>query len=146
MKKINGMNAFERWDKASPEDLRKNPKLLPTFKEIGVHMVFDIKLDGKFTRKARLVADGHKTDAPECSTYSSVVSRESVRIALLYASLNDLDVLSCDVANAYLCADCKEKVWIRAGKEFGSDKGAVMIIRKELYGLKSAGNSWHNLL
>ena len=68
MKKINGMNAFERWDKTSPEDLRKNPQLLPTFKEIGVHMIFDIKLDGKFTRKSRLVADGHKTDAPECST------------------------------------------------------------------------------
>ena len=37
-----------------------NPQLLPTFKEIGVHMIFDIKLDGKFTRKARLVADGNK--------------------------------------------------------------------------------------
>ena len=82
MKKINGMNAFERWDKASPEDLWKNPKLLPTFKEIGVHMVFDIKLDDKFIRKARLVANGYKTDAPECSTYSSVVSRELVCISL----------------------------------------------------------------
>ena len=67
-------------------------------------------------------------------------------IALLYASLNYLDVLSCDVANSYLCAECKEKVWIKAGKEFGSDEGAVMIIRNALYGLKSAGNSWHNLL
>ena len=60
-------------------------------------MVFDIKLDRKFIRTARLVADGHKTDAPECSTYSSVVARESVRIALLYASLNDLDIFSCNV-------------------------------------------------
>ena len=140
------MNPFERWDKASAEELRQKPQLLPTFKEIGVHMIFDVKLDGKFTRKARLVADGHKIDTPASSTYSSVVSRESVRIAFLYASLNDLDILSCDVANAYLCADCKEKVWIKAGKEFGSDEGAVMIIRKALYGLKSAGNSWHNLL
>ena len=63
-----------------------------------------------------------------------------MRIALLYASLNYLDLLSCDLANAYLCAECKEKVWIKAGKEFGSDEGAFMIIRKALYGLKSAGN------
>ena len=116
MGKIFSMNPFERWDKASAEELRQKPQLLPTFKEIGVHMIFDVKLDGKFTRKARLVADGHKIDTPASSTYSSVVSRESVRIAFLYASLNDLDILSCDVANAYLCADCKEKVWIKAGK------------------------------
>jgi hypothetical protein len=41
----------------------------------------------------RLVADGHKTDAPASTiTYSSVVSRDSVRIALTIAALNDLDV------------------------------------------------------
>ena len=61
-------------------------------------MIFDVKLDGKFTRKARLVADGHKTDTPASCTCSSVVSRESVRIAFLYASLNNLNILICDVA------------------------------------------------
>jgi hypothetical protein len=40
-------------------------------------MVFDIKID--FTRKARLVAGGHLTEVPSILTYSSVVSRESVR-------------------------------------------------------------------
>ena len=40
---------------------------------------FDIKMDGKFTRKARLVADGQKTNVPSSIIYSSVVSRESVR-------------------------------------------------------------------
>ena len=146
MSKIRSMHTFERWDKASADELRKRPQLLPTYKEASVHMVFDIKLDGKFTRKARLVADGHKTETPTSSTYSSVVSRESVRIAFLYANLNNLDILSCDVANAYLCADNKERLWLKAGKEFGSDEGSVMIIRKALYGLKSAGNSWHNLM
>ena len=110
-------------------------------------MVFDIKMDGQFTRKARLVADGHLTaDIEPALTYSSVVSRESVRIAFLHAALNDLDVLGCDVTKAYLNAKCREKIWIRAGPEFGTDEGSVMIIRKALYGLKSAGKSWRSML
>ena len=65
-------------------------------------MIFDIKMD--FTRKARLVAGGHMTDTPASLTYSSVVSRESVRIALLLAALNGLDVKTCDIGNVYLNA------------------------------------------
>jgi hypothetical protein len=110
-------------------------------------MVFDVKMDGKFTRKARYVANGNQTgDIEPAWTYSSVVSRESVRIAFLHAALNDLDVLGCDVSNAYLNAPCREKLWVKAGPEFGSDEGSVMLIRKALYGLKSAGKSWRNML
>jgi hypothetical protein len=82
-----------------------------------------------FTRKARFVAGGHTTEAPACMTYSSVVSRDSVRLAFLIAGLNDLEVSACDVGNAYLNADCREKVWFEAGLECGiEDKGKVMII------------------
>ncbi len=109
-------------------------------------MVFDIKMDGKFTRKARYVANGNETEPPTAQTYASVVSRDSVRIALLYAALNDLDILSCDVTNAYLNADCREKIWVQAGPEFGEDEGLVMIIKKALYGLKSSGASWRNMI
>ena len=45
-----------------------------------------------FRRKARYVAGGHQTDTPKTMTYSSVVSRDSVRIALVAAAL-DNDVL-----------------------------------------------------
>ena len=108
---------------------------------------FDIKMDGKFTRKTRFVANGNETvDLPKHDCYASVVSRESVRIAFLYAALNDLDILSCDITNAYLNAPCLEKLWYAAGPEFGSDKGSVMLIRKAVYGLKSAGNSWHSTI
>ena len=58
-------------------------------------MIFDVKMD--LTRKARFVAGGHQTDPPKESTYSSVVSRDSIRIAFTLAALNDLDVLSADV-------------------------------------------------
>ena len=61
-------------------------------KEIILHIVFDIKID--LTRKAQLVAGGHMTDPPKESVYSSVVTKESVRIIFTIAALNDLDVLS----------------------------------------------------
>jgi hypothetical protein len=92
-----------------------------------------------FRRKARLVANGNETETPASLTYSSVVSRDSVRIALLLASLNELEVLACDIQNAYLTADCREKIYIIAGPEFGSEEGSIMVIRKALYGLKSSG-------
>ena len=51
------------------------------------------------------------TEALASLTYSSVVSCESVRIAFTAAALNDLDVLIADIGNAYLNADCREKVY-----------------------------------
>jgi Reverse transcriptase (RNA-dependent DNA polymerase) len=107
---------------------------------IKCHMVFDIKMD--FTRKARFVAGGHMTKAPASITYSSVVSRESVRIAFLIAALNGLEIRSADVGNAYLNADCREQVWMTAGPEFGSNEGKKVLIVRALYGLKSSGAAW----
>ena len=72
------------------------------FKELGVHLIFDVKMD--MTRKARLVADGHKVADPQGSTYAGVVSRETVWIAFTYAALNGLDILAADIQNAYLTA------------------------------------------
>ena len=67
-------------------------------------------------------------DTPSSITYSSVVSHDSIHIAFLVAALNDLDVMSADIENAYLNAPNKEKIWTVVGHEFGTDKGAVFII------------------
>ena len=88
------------------------------FQEIKCHVIYDVKMD--FTKKARFVAGGNTTEAPASLTYSSVVSRESVRIAFLIGALNDLDVMSCDIGNAYLNAPCREKIWFKAGYECGT--------------------------
>ena len=109
------------------------------YQDIKCHMIFDVKIGENFRRKARLVAGGHTTETPATLTYSSVVSRDSVRIALTMAALNGLTVMACDIQNAYLTADCREKIWTRAGPEFGSEAGAIMLIRKALYGLRSSG-------
>ena len=84
------------------------------------HMIFDIKMGENYRQKARMVARGHTTTAPAGMTYSSVVSRDSVRIALTIAALNDIEVMACDIKNAYLTEKFREKIWTIAGPEFGS--------------------------
>ena len=81
---------------------------------------------------------GHMTDTSSSITYSSVVSHDSVCISFLVATLNDLDVMSADIGNTYLNAPDKEKIWTVMGHEFGRDKGAMFIMSRALYGLKSA--------
>ena len=53
------------------------------------------------------------------------------------AALNGLDLLVCDIQNAYLTAKCREKIWSIAGPEFGSEEGSLMIVNMEIYVLKS---------
>jgi cyanate permease len=110
------------------------------YKKITPHMVFDVKMD--FTCKARLVAGGHLTEVPTSLTYSSVVSRDSIRIMFLIAALSDLKTLSADIGNAYLNAPDCEKVYAIAGKEFGSQVGQTIVIVRALYSLKLAGAAW----
>jgi hypothetical protein len=131
--------AFEVWEKEISD-------LPPGYQKITGHMIFDVKMGENFRRKARFVADGHKTKTPAALCYSSVVSRDSVRIALTIAALNGLDILACDIQNAYLTADCREKVWILAGPEFGSEAGKMMLVKKALYGLKSSGAAFRSHL
>jgi hypothetical protein len=54
--------------------------------------------------------------APMTMTYASVVSRETIRIALTIAALNDLEVKAADILNAYISAPIKEKVWCALGQ------------------------------
>jgi hypothetical protein len=50
------------------------------------------------------------TGAPTIMTYASVVSRETILIALTLAALNDLEVKGADILNAYISTPIKEKV------------------------------------
>ena len=83
------------------------------------------------------------TETTKCMTYSSVVGRETVRIALTIAALNYLQVKSGDVINAYVTAPCSEKIWTVLGKEFEKDQGKKAIIMRAFYGLKSSGAAFH---
>ena len=116
--------AFTPRKDISVDEARSN-KSLVGYQEIRCHIIYDIKMDGKFTRKARFVTGGHTTDPPSSITYSSVVARDSVIISFTIAALNGLNCMACDIGNAYLNAPCREKIWCIAGTEFGSDKGTV---------------------
>jgi hypothetical protein len=53
MEKMHGKGTFQRLDSATADEIRKDSRKLPGYKEITCHMVFDIKMDGMLTRKAR---------------------------------------------------------------------------------------------
>ena len=108
--------------------------------------IFDINMDGQFTLKACYVAGGHITDPPSSITYSSVVSRDSIIIAFTLAALNGVEFRAADTGNAYLNAKFQEKIWTVAGNEFRSDKYKFMLVVRALYGLKSSGAAWRQML
>ena len=99
--RIDAANGDGRRDKAIKKEMSKVRfafKILydgevppPGYKPIGCHLVFDVKMEN-FRFKARMCANSNETGTPDVPTYVSVVSRESVRIALTYAALNDLEV------------------------------------------------------
>ena len=79
------------------------------------------------------------TDPSNESTYSTVVPQDSVQIAFLIATLNDLDVLAVDVQNAYLNAPMKECFYMTVGLEWGmSNLNQPILIIHVIYGLKSS--------
>ena len=82
------------------------------------------------------------TKAPAVMMYASIVSRETVHFALTITALNDLEVKSSDVQNAYLTAPYAERIYTRLRPEFGPDKDKLAVIVRALYGLKSAGASF----
>ena len=115
---------------------------LPDYKRIIVHFVFAVKHD--LRHKARLVAGGHLTDSSIDGTYSGVVSLRSLRIAILAAELNQLQIMVGDISSAYLEAYTQERVCFLAGPEFGPLQGHLLVIERALYGLRTSGARWHD--
>jgi hypothetical protein len=95
------------------------------YQKISGHLVFDVKLGENFRRKARYCAVGHKTTSPASITYSTVVSRDSVRIILPIAALNRLEVLGADVQNAFLTAPNKERFGSRPAPNLAPNKERI---------------------
>ena len=137
MRQLDDYDTFKNWG--------RNVKMPPGYKKIRVHLVYDVKHDGR--HKARCVAGGHLTDDPIGSVYSGVVSLRGIRLLMFLAELNGMEAWATDIGNAYLEAITAEKVYIIAGPEFGPEReGCVLVIHKALYGLKSSGQRWHDKL
>ena len=118
------------------ENLHVGSKLIP------YHFIFDVKAD--LTRKARLVAGGHKRNVPTHTTFSSLAGCESVRLGFLLAALNTLNMLICDIGNIYLNALNREKVHLKVGSELFRPENTwkYIIIQRALYGFKTVTAAW----
>ncbi len=103
-------------------------------------MIFEVKQDGR--RKARLVAGGHMVDPMGINSRSTVVKGISIRLLDLIAHRDNLPILCGDIGNAFITADCLEKIYSRAGPEFEDRKGSVLIFKKALYGLRSSSRAF----
>jgi hypothetical protein len=150
-------NGNDLWEKAIQKEaktmgvalkpLNADENLPPGYSEIGLHWVFDVKMED-FRRKARLVANPHtskdfKVPSPS-ETYASVIGRETVRIALTMAALNDLEVKTADIEGAYLTTPAVEKLYCKLGREFGEHAGKRAIITRAIYGTFTAASAFRN--
>ncbi len=128
------------------KQVKDKGELTPDYKYIPLIWVFAVKYDGR--HRARCVGGGHVTDDPEEDFYSGAVDFESVRIAFVVAVLTALQVIAADVGSAYIQALTAEKVYTIAGPEWKALglEGAVLIVYKALYGLKTSGAMWHQRL
>ena len=70
----------------------------------------------------------------------------SIRTLHIIRARDNLGIITGDVANAFINAATKEKIYCTAGLEFGDKFGRTVIIKKALYGLKSSANAWHGVL
>ena len=83
-------------------------------------MVFNIETEN-FRWKAWLFVGGHMTAAAETVTQASLVSRETVIIALMIDACNNVNVKSGDILNMCVQVPLTEKVWTMLGPKFGKD-------------------------
>jgi hypothetical protein len=125
--------------------LRRSGEDLSEYTRIPYHCVFDVKFDGR--RKCRLVAGGNMTSPSKESVFSGVVNISSVRLGFFIAELNGLHVCTADIGNAFLYGRTREKVYIKAGREFGPElEGQILIVDKSLYGLRTSSARFHEHL
>ena len=135
---------FKKWDKAILDKHKKVMNSPKGYHRIKVHLVFAVKFDGR--HKARLVADSHLTPEPIEKLYSGVVFLRCLRLVTFLGKLNHLDLWGADIGNAYLEAFTDEKLYILAGPEFQELEGYILTFRKTLYGLKSSGKRWAEVI
>ena len=129
--------AFEILDKDTPAPVG--------WKKATGHPICDVKMG--LTRKAWWLLDGHLQGRYEGSTHAGVLSREIVRIALTYESLNKLNVIAGNICNIYFQFPLTQKYFKVWGTEFGIENvGKNTLLRRALHGGKAAGRDLRNHL
>lgn len=107
-----------------------------------LRLIFDVKQEN-LRRKARLVAGGHVVNSNMYESYSSVIQTRTIRLLQTISVNQGLKMITGDVSNAFVQAPTCEKIWTRAGKEFGEKENCVILLDKALYGLSTSARQWN---
>jgi hypothetical protein len=150
-----------QWKKACLEELEAHSrngtwKVVPLpqgKKVIGSKWVLRVKRnsDGSVERfKARLVAKGYsqRPGFDFTETFAPTVRYSAVRTILALAALEDMEIHSLDISNAYLNGVLEEEVYMQLPEGFEDigRPGDVLLLKKATYGLKQAGRVWSKTL
>ena len=130
-------------DKAGVFEYKNPDFIIPdNYQYAPLRMIFEVKQED-LRRKARLVAGGHVVDSSMYESYSSVVQTMTLRLLQTVAVNENLKIITGDIGNAFIHANTNEKIWTRAGPEFGEKRGAKIIFKKALYGLSTSARQWN---
>jgi hypothetical protein len=89
------------------------------------------------------VAGGHMVKPGGISSQSMVVKGISIQLLDLIVHHDGLRTPWCgDIGNAFITADCLEKIYSIAGPEFGEQEDSVMLFAKAIYGLRSSSDAF----
>jgi hypothetical protein len=128
-------------------------KLPPGCKAIGSQWVFKVKrnADGSVERyKARVVAKGfsQRPGVDFDETFAPTTKWAALRVIFALAALEDWELESIDISNAYLNGKLKDvEVYMSQPEGFAEkDDAWVARLLKGLYGLKQGGREWFKWL
>ncbi|QEU58447.1 hypothetical protein KDRO_A04650 [Kluyveromyces lactis] len=117
-------------------------KTIDAHKILSTMFIFNTKRDGR--RKCRLVVRG---DLQHSSTYernleSNTIHHYALMTILSLALEDNMIIKQLDITAAYLYADLKEELYIRAPPHMKLQNKAFKL-KKSLYGLKQSGANWY---
>ena len=144
-KELAGLTSLRTWDMVPASSMPPGANLM------HCHYVFDVKRTktGSIEKfKARLVADGNtqKFGVDFDRVFATVVKTQTIRLALILATVRDYNLSSIDITQAYLQAALDDELYMRPppGVSVRSPDGNQLVckLRRSLYGLKQAGREW----
>ncbi|XP_060542666.1 uncharacterized protein LOC117676053 [Pantherophis guttatus] len=138
------LDSLKRLDVFMPTRLPKDKRV------IGTRWLFKQKPieGGGFVYKARLVAQGFSQRFPDDyeDTFSPTVRPESMRTALIIATMRGEHVYQFDIQTAYLHAQLDKELYVRILQGVSHREDDVWLLNKSLYGLKQSGKRWYECL
>ena len=114
----------------------------PGYQEMKFRFVFTCSAD--FVLKCRCCARGDLLDVDDLETTLTTVGGRSTKMLLAIADHEDLGVAIADIRSAYVTCAAVERCWVSTlPKEFGEHAGKPGLVKGNLYGLSTAGATFH---